>query len=90
MKHSKTTVNVGVKEDQKARINLIMGENPSKYNSVNDFVQIAVEKMLSETNLSEKKSDSNVTGTINKISFLLSEILEKQLEDKIKRTRKIQ
>lgn len=74
--------NVGIKENQKEMINLIVSSRKNKYNSINEVVQKAVEDLISKEK-ETKKEDRGTEGTVFKIESFVNRLLEDELDDKI-------
>jgi len=75
------TINVGIKENQKEEINMVL-RSGKKYNSINEFVQRATDELLSKE-VNEEKNKSDIKKVLLKIESFLNGILEKELEEKV-------
>jgi hypothetical protein len=79
---NKMVINVGIKERQGEKISEILIKDPKKYGSKNDFVQRAVEELISKE-LNEKNTEQPIFDALKKIEDFMDNILEEELEDKI-------
>jgi Arc/MetJ-type ribon-helix-helix transcriptional regulator len=82
-------VNVGIKEEQKEKINSLIQQNKEKYPSINDFVQKGVELLINKEVERMETGLEGVEKSIDEIDVFLGKMLEGELEDKITITNEI-
>jgi len=72
--------NVGIRSDQKEVIKKIVDSNNSAYKSINEFVQAATEKLISET-INKTYPDDIIETSITKTKNMINEIIRAELDD---------
>lgn len=82
-------VNVGIRDDQKEKINWIISAKRESYNSVNEFVQKGVDLLFEKEKSKIETGEDEVEKIFNQIDKFLGRILEDELEDRITITNRI-
>jgi len=77
------TTNVGIKEEQKKQISLLLESKKGKYNSINEFVQRGIDLLISTEKAEESKSSNKTEKNTIEIQSFVEKILQKELKDEI-------